>query len=460
MKAASNKHIKDKAGDTLYSFVHQILLEIRDVDVYKRFIELYPNCKNPVNSQGKSLFRNILDEFGNLIKRKDQKHYIRVLALILEVDNEYDDNAEAIQEFIRENDLHGDMYRALIVFFKHYLKGNTIINARTTSKQPMPKAISNYPEGVKPQHYIGMPDITDLSDKKSFTIDDQNMAFTIEDIKDVKDRDKIIGTRVYVHVVDLSEYIDRNSEAYDYAKTTVFGRLFDENFVENNIVFKSGEKRFAITLEYTFDIYGKRKSVNLFNSIVSLTDENVNDEETINKIKDLFEIGEDKSIKREMTDEVNITMGNLLINSDQKPPLIYKNIRPTNEMERTLTNSDLAELIEENFKDYPTERDYLLEYCFKDTPPCVEYDEYPGGVFTKVEITDPAHSLPALLNQIMIKNMAMGKLTPERRAELKSFLSVAISVINAVNKRNGTKLEDLDTTRFERARRYGSKTSK
>ena len=64
------------------------------------------------------------------------------------------------------------------------------------------------------------------------------------------------------------------------------------------------------------------------------------------------------------------------------------------------------------------------------------------GSLTKVEITDPLHSFPVLVNQAMIKKYFIdGYFDKEEMNQDRDYAEAIIAAANAANKKTGTNIE-------------------
>lgn len=477
MRAKNNKNRIHKKNNrkhelTGYDYIYNLLFNVRNIDAYKTVIRDYEYLTNPIGNNNKSLFENTLNEYLDLEDEFDKKYYLLVLALILEKDPNSKLNEEVIIEFLNNEELNSRDYKMLVMLFKHYVWDNSLISS--TSLDTLPSASSNYEEEILKSSYIGIPNLEDWSKKNSFTIDSSNIAYTIEVVKKRKTADgkeeietieineeeelknlknkterEEIEIKVYIHVPDLSEYLDDDSDAYEYAERKMFGLLFDEDFIDKYVAFKKNKKRFALTGVFTFDIYGKMKDFDLYKSVIEVNKEysSKNPEQTekvINNLKSFFP-GIGSNVNKSMSDILNMETARLL-EKRKGIPIIYKNIYDVNNMERTLLNSDTYDLTREEWKKNLKECKNILKKCFKDNDhDCVSYGNKQDGRMTKAEIADSIHRFPALMNQKSIKKYYIDKeddLTARNKD--RNLISVITIIANAVNKKAGTKVENLD----------------
>ena len=418
----------EEKGYSGYDYIFDILINIRDMNSYKVIIRDYPQLINPLDEEGKSLFENVLDEFNEVVKKKDRLYLMQVIALILEKDGFNRRNIDAINSFMENNDMQRDSYRELLRFFDHCFK------KYNRNDHSIPKAKSKYDENIIQSDYRGyngILNVRDLSMMDTFTVDSDNLiAYSIEEIKDY--------TRVYVHVVDLHEYLEDDSDELEYAESGMFGKLFDKKKKKKHVSFTKDKNRFALTGVFTFDKYGKKKDFQLCRSVISVNSENEKDRSKKNRIKKLFHI-EGKNFKREMSNILNFETYELL--KTRNIPLIFKNLYEINDMKKTLANSDVSKLTRENLKKYLHEQRNILMKCCNGRD-CVSFSTLDDGSLTKVEITDPLHSFPVLVNQAMIKKYFIdGYFDKEEMNQDRDYAEAIIAAANAANKKTGTNIE-------------------
>lgn len=411
-----------------YTYSYHLLTKNRDLGSFKILVKKYSQFLNCLDENDNSLLYNIILDFVNTL----DLYYLKVIAYLLEnlppnyIQKDIEKLNDIIELDVNKNYDNNRELRLLSNLLEHYFnQDNKLINRERVLLMEKPKIKEKYNEELDRIDYIDREDLTKLY---TFTLSNNWEAFSIN-----ADGDK---RKIYVHIIDLEKYIDKNSEADKYASHKVFGCIFDEEYLNKFVNFKEGKNRLALTVEFEFDKNGKFKNTNVYESVINVNESLDKEDEKTLKLKNIFEnlFGfEDNNTKQKLHHFIEEQLA--IICEENRIPVIFKNINLDKSIEDIMKLSGTSSFT----KNFWNDETILVDDLIKEFSNCYARISFgkADASFDKreVAILDPGHNYIALFNSRLIKEYLIKKVQHEDLGIDRDNVITNAIIAEAVNKK-------------------------
>lgn len=393
-----------------YEYAYGLLCDIRDINFFKILIDKYPQFVNIVDKDKNTLLYNIIFDYLNT----EDSFYLTAIGIIISSPNfkmtEKDYN---LIDELKENP-SGKNFGSV----ETVRRLNDILDYYKKSRLNLPQTkikIGNNPDRID---YFDRKDLTALN---TFTIGIPNMAFSFE-----QDQTE---TKLYIHIIDLDEYILNSQDGEDYALYHMFGEIFSDD-IKDVIELKRGNKKLTFTVELTYDENNKPKDKKIYQSVIAI-DKNYrsNNPEVgkfIKKLRTIIpNIGWD--IKHDLKSLFSKCIMEYALKN--RKPIILKNIYVENNLHKSLMRSDTTKFTKRMWRGYD-DLSYLLELLEdSDVAETIYSDtEDFSALSTTCDIVEQGSNYVALMNLRILKSEL------EEIRQLQESSEKAVVLANAIKK--------------------------
>lgn len=411
-----------------YTYAYHVLSKNRDLESFKMLVKKYPQFLNTLDENDNSLLYNIVLDFINTL----DLYYLKVIAYLLEslspyyIEKDIQKLEDIIELDVNKNYDNIRELRLLSNLFDHYLnQDKKIVNKEKITSVEKPSIKSSYKKELDRIDYLDRENLTDIY---TFTLSNDWEAFSINAEGDKR--------KIYIHLIDLEKYIDKNSDANYYAAHKVFGCIFDEEYLNEYVNFKSEFNRLALTIEFEFDKNEKLQNTKVYESVINVNEKLSEDDEKTLKLKNIFEslFGfEDNNTKQKLHHFVEEKLAKIC--EEDRIPVIFRNIYLECSIEDIMKLSGTSNYTKNFWSEETSLSDDLIKELNRETGR-VSYGKADlTSDKREVVILDPGHNYLALFNTRMIKKYLIDKEYKEELGQDRESVITNATIADAVNRK-------------------------